>query len=278
MTISLAVMSGKGGVGKSGFSVNLGYSLLRSGKRVLLMDCDVGLANLDILLGITPRHNLVDLIQSEMEASEVVVPIEDGLSLLPAATGITDLIEMDEDAREVLVSKLNRCFDDYDYVVLDLPAGAGETVVSLAAMVQRRILLVTPEPTSLTDGYALVKILRKRFQLRDYQVVVNMVESDREAAETFNKLDATCRNFLGIELSRLGEVHHDPAVREAVRRQTPFVKMAPDSPVSIEIAALARKIMDLSDGRPDYSLPGRLWRRCEVESLPVFSVPVQKAR
>ncbi len=244
-TLSLAVLSGKGGVGKTGFTLNLGYALHRFSQPVLLVDCDVGLANLDVMLGVSPKHNLQDLIVSDLDAGQVLFPVEpQGLDLLPAASGLTHLVEMDEDAREILMGKLNRHFSLYDYLLLDLPAGIGESVLSMARMVRQRVILLTPDPTSLTDSYAIIKVLSSRWGLRSFQVVVNMAESAQEARQTFEKLNQVCLNFLGFELESLGYVHASPVVRDSVRRQRPFVLSEPESEPARDVLSIARRISE----------------------------------
>lgn len=260
-TLSLAVLSGKGGVGKTGFALNLGCALHRLNQPVLLVDCDMGLANLDVLLGISPQHNLQDLIVSDLDAETVLCEVEPGgLDLLPAASGLADLIEMDEDAREVLMGKLNRHFGSYDYLLLDLPAGISDTVLSLARMARSRIIVLTPEPTSLTDSYALIKVLHGRWGVKRFQVVVNMAESAQEAQETFEKLNSVCLGFLGFATDWLGFVHSSPVVRESVRQQTPFVQSEPQSQPARDIQAIARTISK----RRQTLLP-------EISSTPVLS-------
>lgn len=242
-TLSLAVLSGKGGVGKTGFTLNLGYALHRLSQTVLLADCDMGLANLDVLLGVAPQCSLQDLILSDIEPRQAVFPVEpQGLDLLPAASGLNELFEMDEDAREALIGKLNRDFGIYDYLLLDLPAGIGETVLSMARMARQRIILLTPDPTSLTDAYAIIKVLASRWGVRGFQIVVNMAESAQEADETFEKLDQVCRSFLGFGADFLGFVHSSPVVRESVRSQTPFVQAQPDAQPTRDIVTIARRI------------------------------------
>ena len=157
-TLSLAIMSGKGGVGKTNLSLNLSYALNAGGNSLLLMDCDLGLANLDVLLGISPETNMQDLLTSGAKPSDIVIPIEKGkkFDILPAASGVPELVEMDDDMQELLFSKITKLVGGYQYLVLDLGAGINGTVMSFASMTQMRIVVITPEPTSLTDSYALI--------------------------------------------------------------------------------------------------------------------------
>jgi flagellar biosynthesis protein FlhG len=240
-TVSLCIMSGKGGVGKTNIALSLSYALKDLGHNLMLMDCDLGLANLDILLGLTPERNLQDLISGEATASEVVLEVEPGLNILPAASGVPELVEMDQNQRDALFHKLRELIAAYDFLLLDLGAGINETVLSLARMVQMRIVLVTPEPTSLTDGYAVIKVLHARHGVRDFCVVVNQATPD-EAQETFQRLNMACKNFLGFELVNLGYVRMDKAVTDAVRHQVPLAKHAPNSLAYKDISLIAARI------------------------------------
>lgn len=242
-TLSLAIMSGKGGVGKTNIVLNLGYALQQAEMTAMLMDCDLGLANLDVLLGISPERNLHDLIQTGVDAEDVLVSIEDGFDMLPATSGVPELVEMDEDMQDILFKKLIKLAGEYDYLMLDLGAGISHTVLSFAALTQLRIVVVTPEPTSLTDSYAMIKVLVTQHQVKDFLVIVNQATSPGEAKQTFDRLAAACKNFLNIELRNLGFIHQDPKLVESVRQQTPLMKYAPEAPASIDIRSLAKKIM-----------------------------------
>lgn len=242
-TLSLAVMSGKGGVGKTNLALNMAYALNHAGQNILLMDCDLGLANLDVLLGLSPESNLQDLLRSNIRANDVVTAIEEkGLDLLPAASGAPDLVEMDEDMQELLFSKLVELVSRYHYLILDLGAGINNTVMSFASMAQMRLVVITSEPTSLTDSYALIKILSSQHGVDDYHVVVNEAETAAEAKQTFNRLAAACDKFLGIRLKFLGTVRQDAHVPEAVRRQTPLLKLSPGCNAAKDILSLSTKI------------------------------------
>lgn len=244
MTLSVAVMSGKGGVGKTSISLNLGYALYSAGLRTLLMDCDLGLANLDVMLGITPEKNLQDLLKHDIKTTEVSIPVEpDGFDVLPAASGVPELVEMDEDMQNVLLSKIVELAGSYNALILDLGAGISRTVMTFASMAQLRLVVVTPEPTSLTDGYAVIKVLATEHGVRDFLIVVNQVESKKEADQTFKRLSEACKTFLGIEIRNLGNIRDDRNVSEAVRRQKALLKIAPSSPAAQDITALARKFM-----------------------------------
>lgn len=242
-TMSLSIMSGKGGVGKTNLALNLGYALYKSNQKLLLMDCDLGLANLDVLLGMSPDNNLQDLLRPEVDPSQVVQAIEpNGFDFLPAASGVPELVEMDEDMQSLLMEKLTDMISGYDFLVLDLGAGINSTVLSFAAMTHFRVVIITPEPTSLTDSYALMKVLQSNHGVNDFHVVVNQASGEKEAKVTFERLQMACKRFLNINLRSLGYVRTDPAVLESVRRQTPLLKHAPQSNAGKDILSIAIRL------------------------------------
>lgn len=266
-TLSLAIMSGKGGVGKTNLSLNISYALNAGGNSILLMDCDLGLANLDVLLGISPENNLQDLFTSGTAPEDVIIPIEHGrkLDMLPAASGVPELVEMDEDMQIMLFKKLTDLVGKYQFLILDLGAGINNTVMSFASMTQIRIVVVTPEPTSLTDSYALIKVLATQHGVKDFYVVVNQASSQKEAKETFDRLNLACQKFLEIHLKNIGFVRYDPNVVEAVRKQKPFIKFAPKSNASRDIMNIAAKIQKI---RMDNM--GKLAERAIMGDFPSF--------
>lgn len=243
-TLSLSVVSGKGGVGKTNIALNLGFALNELGHSLILLDADLGLANLDVLLGLSPEKNIQDLMAGE-NAANVVVPLtDDHFVLLPSASGVAELVEMDEDVQGILMDKLDDLFHQYDFLLLDLGAGINPTVLSFAAMPQERIVVITPEPTSLTDSYALIKVLYTQHQIKNFHVVVNMVDSAKEAQTAFDRLALACERFLDLPINLLGIVHRDPMLTESVRHQVPLIKFAPSCQAAADLREIARKIAD----------------------------------
>ena len=256
-TLSVAVLSGKGGVGKTNIALNLACALYQTGFKILLVDCDLGLANLDVLLGITPQGNLQDVLLGETPLREVLFPVEpDGFDVLPAASGVPELSEMKAESHNVLLSRLEPLLEKYDYVFMDTGAGISDTVQAFAAMAAARIVVITPEPTSLTDGYALIKVLHGRHNLRDFLVLVNQAASAREAGSVFDKLAGACRHFLHLEPVFLGHVRQDKKVTEAVCRQEPLLRYAPGCPAAQDLQALAAALQRARLGMAE-TLSGR---------------------
>lgn len=255
-TLSVAVLSGKGGVGKTNLSLNLACALYHAGFKNLLMDCDMGLANLDVLLGITPEGNLQDALLGDARLSDVLYPLEPkGFDVLPAASGVPELNDMRPDLRDMLLERLEPVLGKYDYIFMDLGAGISETVQTFPAMAAMRIVIITPEPTSLTDSYALIKVLNSRFGMRDFMVLVNQAESPKEAQGAFEKLNGACRHFLHLEPVLLGHVRMDKKLPEAVCRQQALLRYAPGSPAAQDIQALAGRLQRVRLNMADWLAP-----------------------
>ncbi len=245
-TVSVAVLSGKGGVGKSNLALNLAYSLYLSSFKVLLVDCDLGLANLDVLLGLTPENNIQSLLDSDMNPEQAVVPIEPGgFDLLPATSGIADVSAQKKPVSPVLVQKLNSLAAKYDFVFMDIGAGISPSNLSFASIAQIRLMVITPEPTSLTDGYAMIKVLASRHGVRDHFILVNQVESKKEEEQTLKSLQAATTHFLNINPSGIGSVRADRKLSEAVRKQQALVKAFPKSNAAQDCMAIAAKLRNL---------------------------------
>lgn len=240
-TMSIAIVSGKGGVGKTNIALNTALALGGLGHRVLLLDADLGLANVDVLLGITPEHTIHDLSRG-LPAEEVLVALDEQVDLLPSASGVADLDDMDEDAQTNLMERLQQLFASYDFLLLDLGAGISPTVINLAAMPQERAVVITPEPTSLTDGYALIKVLLTQRGIKNFHVIVNMAESPEEGQMAFERLQLACRRFLDLGIRLMGIIPRDPKIADAVREQTPFLRLAPDCPAARATRTMAEDL------------------------------------
>ena len=242
-TLSISILSGKGGVGKSNIALNLGYALNKSGNRVLLVDCDLGLANLDILIGLTPQANIKSMLDDNIPPEEIILPITGhGLDLLPANTGIIEGTADQNSISSIFTERLSPFVLKYDYVLLDIGAGISSAALSFGAMAMLRCVVITPEPTSLTDSYALIKVMSARKHLRDYFVLVNQIGSKKEETVSFNRLTGVCKHFLNITPSLLGAIREDAQLVEAVRHQKIALEMFPQSKAAKDINAIAKKI------------------------------------
>lgn len=252
-TLSISILSGKGGVGKTNISLNMAYGLYQLGYKPLLMDCDMGLANLDVLLGITPEANLQDTLLGKASISDVLFHVEpNGFDVLPAASGVPELNDLKPELRNILIDKLEPLLSSYDFIFMDLGAGISENVQTFAAMSAVRIVIITPEPTSLTDGYALIKVLNNRFGMKDFMILVNEATSSKEAQNTYNRLKTACTHFLRVDPVFLGYVPRDVKLPEAVCRQKPLLTYAPNCPASRNIYGLAEKMQKMRLSMADW--------------------------
>lgn len=238
----ITVTSGKGGVGKSNFVVNLAIVLQMKGKKVMVFDADVGMGNDDVLMGFLPKYNVNDIIFNNMNIEDVIIEGPYGVKLLPGGSGLTRVEEISEDKREKFIKKMQG-MEDLDYIIMDTGAGISRSVLGFIACSEQLIIITTPEPTSLTDAYSLLKAVN-HFKIKDYaQVIVNRTLSIKEGIETYNKFNYTVNNFLNMKLDYLGNISDDKKLVEAVRKQEPFVISFPNSIVSREIVDIANKIM-----------------------------------
>ncbi|HKI82403.1 MAG TPA: MinD/ParA family protein, partial [Pseudodesulfovibrio sp.] len=217
LPLVLSVTSGKGGVGKTNMSVNLAYSLSAAGKKVVLLDADLGLANVDVILGLAPQHNLFHLFHEEMTLDRILFDTPYGFRILPASSGISDMVNLDKGQKLDLLDAMDYLEDNVDYLIVDTGAGINDNVLYFNLAVQERLLIITPEPTSLTDAYALIKVLKLHHGVEKFRVLVNMVKDVNMAREVYLKLLNACDHFLdGISLDLVGFVPYDQNVRNAV--------------------------------------------------------------
>lgn len=238
----MAVTSGKGGVGKTNIVANLGYALTKLGKRVLIFDADLGLGNLDVLLGIAPRYNLAHVINGEKTLAEIVVSGPGNLHILPASSGVQALTRLSHDQQFRILKSLNDLIQEYDVFLIDTAAGISTNVLYFTASAQEIIVVVTPEPTSITDAYALMKVLSIKYRERHFKLIVNSAKSVVEADETYRQLNMVSGRFLDIELEYFGKILLDDNVKRGVRCQTMVSQLAPISKASRNFAVLARHL------------------------------------
>jgi len=240
----LAVSSGKGGVGKTSVVANLSYALAKRGKRVLIVDADLGLNNIDILLGLTPKYHIGHVLSGEKKVEEIIVRGPADISLLPAGDGLQELTQLENEKKVVLMDELDRVSRTYDFLIFDTGAGISPNVTYFCSAAHEIVLIATTEPTSLTDVYALIKVLYLKHGQKHFRLIINSVDSEREAHAVFRNLSAVTDKFLkNISVEYLGYILSDPNVTKAVRQQKAVLELYPYSKVSQCIYALCEKII-----------------------------------
>lgn len=238
----IAVSGGKGGVGKSNISVNLSIALAELRRRVVLLDADLGLANVDVLLGLKATHTLADVLAGTHSLRDVLVTGPGGLRIVPASSGVQRMASLSPAEHAGLIHAFNELSDQVDILVIDTAAGISDTVVSFVRAANEVIIVVCDEPSSITDAYALIKLLNKEYDLQRFRVVANMTRTPQEGSHMFNKLNAVCERFLDVTLQYLGHVPFDENVRKAVQKQKALLEFAPGSKASLAIRALAQAV------------------------------------
>ncbi|WP_297439446.1 MinD/ParA family protein [uncultured Clostridium sp.] len=224
----ITITSGKGGVGKSNIVVNLGLTLQKMGKKVLIFDADIGMGNDDIILGVYPKYNIYDVVLGKVTIKEAIVEGALGISLLSGGSGLNKIDEFSEIQRERFISGITS-LDSYDYILMDTGAGVSRTVLGFIAASDEVFLVTTPEPTSLTDAYSLIKAV-KHFNLKSKaRVIINRSYTEKEAVETYNKFKNVASKFISFELEYLGYIYDDKKLVQAVRKQQAVVVSSPNS-------------------------------------------------
>jgi flagellar biosynthesis protein FlhG len=238
----ITITSGKGGVGKTNIVANLGFSLSRFGKKVLILDADLGLGNLDVLLGLTPQYNLSHVVRGEKMLADIVVSGPGRMKILPAASGIQELTDLSAQERHLIFSQLETYMQAFDIMLIDTAAGISSNVLYFNIHADDILVVATPEPTSITDAYALMKVLSVQYGTDHFKLVVNGAANDREAEEVFRQISLVADRFLNISMEYYGGIILDEKLKKGVRQQKVVSEFAPLSISSRNFATLARKI------------------------------------
>ncbi|MEX2673569.1 MAG: MinD/ParA family protein [Phycisphaeraceae bacterium] len=238
----MAVTSGKGGVGKTNLSVNLAVRLATMGRRVVLLDADLGLANADVLLNLSIRANLAHVIAGRKNIDQAMVEAPGGFTLVPGASGLAQMANLAPDERRRLMAMMRDLATNHDLVIIDTGAGIGPNVLSFLLAADELLVVTTPEPTSITDAYALIKAVARQRENIPVSLLVNMVRDRAEGRQVYERINAVCKRFLNMTLSDAGHVVSDARVPQGVRRRTPFIIDTPDAPASLCIGQLAHKL------------------------------------
>ena len=240
----LAVSSGKGGVGKTTIVANLACALSKRGKKVLVIDTDLGLNNIDILLGLTSRKHIGHVLSGKSNVEDIILHGPEGIHVLPAGNGLQELTQLEPEKKMTLMGELDRISGDYEFLIFDTSAGISSNVTFFCSAAHEIFLIATTEPTSLTDVYALMKVLHTKHSQKHFRLIINSVSSEREAQGVYRNLTAVADRFLnGVYVEYLGYILRDPNVSKAIRQQKAFLEIYPFSKFSRCMNELAEKIL-----------------------------------
>ncbi len=239
----ISVTGGKGGVGKTNVTLGLAISMARSGKKVVVLDADLGLANVDVMLGIRPKRNLSHVLAGECDLQEAMVEGPHGVKIIPATSGSKGMTELSPAQHAGLIRAFGSIEEEIDILLVDTAAGISDMVISFSRAAQDVLVVVCDEPTSITDAYALIKLLSREHQVQRFKIVANMVRSYREGRELFAKLTLVTERFLNVSLELVACIPLDDKVRQAVKKQKIVVDAFPRSPAALALSSLANKAL-----------------------------------
>lgn len=214
-----AITSGKGGVGKTNIVANIGYALSKMGKRVMILDADLGLGNIDVLIGIAPKYNLAHVISGEKKLNQIIVNGPGEVKILPASSGIQEMAQLKQSIKDKITDDLIHISKDLDILLIDTAAGISSNVIHFNLSAEEILVVATPDPTSITDAYALMKVLSVKYGKNQFKLIVNMVKNDKEAENVFQKINGVCKRFLKINVQYFGYILEDRNVKNSVREQ-----------------------------------------------------------
>ncbi|MBT8328137.1 MAG: MinD/ParA family protein [Desulfofustis sp.] len=238
----ISVTSGKGGVGKTAVVSNIGICLARAGSKVLILDADLGLANIDVVFGLTPAYNLNHFFSGEADLESIMVKGPYDIHILPAGSGLQSFIQLESDHKLKLLDGLDSLKINFDYLLIDTEAGISENVTYFNTAAQEIILVTTPDPTAITDVYALMKLLSTRYHEKHFNLVVNLVAHEDEALDVYRKLSIVSNRYLDISIDYLGSIPTDQQMTEAIRKQQAIVELFPNSSSAASFNALAERL------------------------------------
>lgn len=242
VTSVYSVTSGKGGVGKTAVVANLAYTLAASGKRVLILDADLGLANIDVVFGLSPVFNLNHFFSGEHSLSDVLIEGPLGIKILPAGSGVQHFTRLDGQQKMRLLDGLDTIHHHFDYVLIDTEAGISENVTYFNTAAQEILVVTTPEPTAITDAYALMKLLSTQYHEKNFNLIVNQIHGEDDALEVYRKLTMVSNRYLDISIDFLGSIPEDKQMLDAVRKQKVICELHPTSRITESFQQLASQI------------------------------------
>lgn len=240
----IAVTSGKGGVGKTSISVNLAYILTKRNKKTLIIDADTGLANIDVVLGLSPQYNLYHVLAGEKDLSEAIVKAPGGFFVLPASSGIQEMSELTRGQKINLIDEINSWQEEIHFMIIDTAAGISTNVMYFNMAAREIIVVATPDPTSLTDAYAVIKVLFQRHAKKRFMLIVNMARNKAEAWEVYKRLNQATDHFLNLTIDYLGYIADDENLKKSIRRQQVIAELYPEAPASLCLHEIADRLQE----------------------------------
>lgn len=245
----ITISSGKGGVGKTNFSINLAIYIASQGKKVVIIDADFGLANVEVLLGIRPQYNFYHLLRGERTISEVMMDTEYGIKFISGGSGLRELATLNNAEIKYFIEQFEYIDKIADIIIIDTGAGISPSVTNFVMASDETIIVTTPEPTSFTDAYALIKVLKEQnSEIEEIKIVVNKADDSYEAARTVAKLSHVCEKFLGIRVDNMGHIPTDIALIKAVKKQKPVMYLEPESDFSNMVKKIGNRILNQEEG------------------------------
>ncbi len=257
----LSVTSGKGGVGKTSVVSNLAVTLGKMGKKVLIIDADLGLANIDVVFGLAPQYNLNHFFSGQHSLTEILVKGPSGVHILPAGSGVQQFTRLDSGHKMRLLEDLETLPGDFDIVLIDTEAGISDNVTYFNQAAQDILVVTSPEPTAITDAYALMKLLSSQYQEKSFSLIVNSVRHTDEALDVYRKLTMVSNRYLDISIDYLGGIPFERKMYEAVRNQKVMVELYPSNKVSLAFEQLGRKLVAGNDHTQPKGSLQNFWKR-----------------
>ncbi len=257
----ISVTSGKGGVGKTAVAANVAIALARLGKKVLIIDAVLGLANIDVVFGLTPKYNLNHFFAGEKSLQEIVVEGPEGVQLLPGGSGIQSVTRLNSDQKLRFLDAMDAFYGDFDIIIIDTEAGISENVTFFNVAAQEILVVTTSDPTAISDAYAIMKVLSTKYHERRFNLVVNSVSDQDEALDVYKKLTHVANRYLDISIAYLGCIPYDKRMREAISRQKVMVELYPKSKINGAFESLAESLTAVIPNVQPKGTPQFFWKQ-----------------
>lgn len=257
----LSFTSGKGGVGKSQIVANMALLFARQGYKILILDADMGLANVDIMFGVHPRFTISDVLKNERSLDDIITNVGQNIDIIPASSGMMELTSLSKIQKLNLLNQIDRLDQDYDFLLIDTASGISKDVMYFNVAAEEIIVVTTPEPTAITDAYALIKVLHAQFKEKNFDLLVNFAKNEREALNVYQKIVNVADQFIAANISYLGYLPVDKSVGEAIRGRRPVLEKNPDARISKCLECVSEAILEKSVSVTSKGTVQFFWKR-----------------